>query len=84
VNRGRPMKRKQGLRSPPSDPIGERDQGTTNIAGNQVAWEIIPQGGPAIQTSVSPRGYVSTSGGLRGEKRVTPNHQCVPPQIERQ
>jgi hypothetical protein len=28
VNRGHPMKRKQGLRSQPSDPIGERDQWT--------------------------------------------------------
>jgi hypothetical protein len=28
VNRGRPMKRKQGLRSQPSDPIGEGDQWT--------------------------------------------------------
>jgi hypothetical protein len=24
--------------------------------GNQVAWELIPQGGPAIQTTVSLRG----------------------------
>jgi hypothetical protein len=83
VNRGRPMKRKQGLRSQPSDPIGERDQWTTGIVGNQVAWEIIPQGGPAIQTMVSPRGYVSASGELWGEKWVTPNRRCVPPQIER-
>jgi hypothetical protein len=51
--------------------------------GNQVAWEIISQGGPAIQTTVSPRGYVSASGELWGEKRVTPHHQCVPLQIER-
>jgi hypothetical protein len=51
--------------------------------GNQVAREIISQGGPAIQTTVSPRGYVSTSGELRGEKWVTPNRRCVPPQFER-
>jgi hypothetical protein len=62
VNMGLLMKRKQGLRSPPSDPIGERDQWTRGIAGNQVAWEIIPQGGPAIQATVSPRGYVSALG----------------------
>jgi hypothetical protein len=74
VNRGCLMKRKQGLRSPPSDPIGERDQQTTAIAGNQVAWDIIPQGGPIIQTTVSPRGYVLALGELRGEKWVTPNH----------
>jgi hypothetical protein len=80
---GHMMKRKQGLRSQPSDPIGERDQWTRGITGNQVAREIISQGGPSIQTMVSPRGYMSTSGELRSEKRVTPNRRCVPPQIER-
>jgi hypothetical protein len=30
---GRPMKRKQGLRSQPSDPIGERDQWTRRHCG---------------------------------------------------
>jgi hypothetical protein len=55
------MKRKQGLRSQSLDPIGERDQRTRGIARNQVAQEIISKGGPAIQTTVSPRGYVSTS-----------------------
>jgi hypothetical protein len=59
VNRGRSMKRKKGLRSQPLDPIRERDQHTTDIAGNQVAWEIIPQGGPTIHTTVSPRVDVS-------------------------
>jgi hypothetical protein len=73
VKKGRPMKRKQGLRSPPSDPIRERDQRTIDIAGNQVTREIIPQGGPTIQTTVSPSGYVSVSRELRGKKRVTPN-----------
>jgi hypothetical protein len=60
VNRGHPVKRKQGLRSQPLDPIGERDQQTRGIVGNQVAREIIPPGDPAIQTTVSSRGYVST------------------------
>jgi hypothetical protein len=45
-----------------SDPMGERDQQIEGIAGNQVARDIISQGGPTIQTIVSPRGYVSTSG----------------------
>jgi hypothetical protein len=59
------MKRKQGLRSPLSDPIGERDQWTAGIVGNQFAREIIPQGGPTIQTTISPRGMcqqISNSG----------------------
>jgi hypothetical protein len=83
VNKGRPMKIKQGLRSQPSDPIGKRYQWTIGIAGNQVAREIISQDGPAIQTTVSPRGYMSSSRELRGEKRATPNHRCMPLQIER-
>jgi hypothetical protein len=61
---GCPMKRNKGLSSPPLDPIGERDQRTTDITGNQVAWEIIPQGAPTIQTLVSYRGYVLASGEL--------------------
>ena len=77
------MKKKQGLRLPPSNPIGVWDQWTKGIAGNQVAREIISQGGLAIQTMVSPRGYMSASGELRGEKQVTPNHWCMPPQFER-
>jgi hypothetical protein len=74
VKRGHPIKRKQGLRSPPSHPIGERDQWKTDIVGNQVPQEIIPQDSPTIQTTVSPRGYVSALGELQGEKCVTPNH----------
>jgi hypothetical protein len=34
---GRPMKRKKGLRSQPSDPMGERDKLIVSIAKNQVA-----------------------------------------------
>jgi hypothetical protein len=64
-----------------SNPIGERDQRPTGIAGNRVAWEIISQGGPAIQTTFLPRDYVSASGELWGKKRVTPNCRCMPPQI---
>jgi hypothetical protein len=79
VNRGHPMKSKQALRSQPSDPMGEGDQWTRGIVGNQVAWKIISQGSPTIQTMVSPRGYMLASGELRGEKRVNPNNRCVPP-----
>jgi hypothetical protein len=56
VNRGHPMKMKKGLRSQLSDPIREGDQRPTGIARNQVAWDLIPQGGPAIQTMVSLSG----------------------------
>jgi hypothetical protein len=59
ANLSRPIKRKKGLRSQPSDPIGKRDQWTTDIVVNQVARDIISQGGIAIKTMVSPRGYVS-------------------------
>ena len=83
VNKGHLIKRKQGIRSQPSDPIGKWYQQTKGIAGNQFSCETISQGRPTIQTMVSPRGYISTSGELWGEKRVTPNHLCVPPQIER-
>jgi hypothetical protein len=58
VNKVLPMKIKQGLRSRSLDPIGERDQWPIGIAGNRVAREIISQGGTAIQTTGSPRGYV--------------------------
>jgi hypothetical protein len=71
------------VKSTPSDPIGERDQRPGGIVGNQVARDLISQGGPAIQTTVSPRGYMSASEELWGERRVTPNHRCAPPQIER-
>jgi hypothetical protein len=77
------MKRKQCLRSQLSDPMGEGDQQTGGIVGNQVAQEIISQGGPAIQNTISPRGYVSASGELWGENWVTSNHRYMPPQIER-
>jgi hypothetical protein len=70
------------LRSQPSDPIRERDQRSESIAGNRVAWELISQGIPTIQTTVSLKGQVLASGELRGEKRVIPNHRCVPPQFE--
>jgi hypothetical protein len=51
--------------------------------GTQVARELIPQGGPAIQTMVLPGGYVSASEELWDERRVTPNCRCMPPQFER-
>jgi hypothetical protein len=70
------------VKSQPSDCL-ERDRWPGGIAGNQVTWELIPQGGPAIQTMVSLRGYVSASEELWGERRVTPNRRCMPPQIER-
>jgi hypothetical protein len=41
--------------------------------GNRVTRELIPQDGPAIQTTVSLRGYVSASEELRGERWVNPN-----------
>jgi hypothetical protein len=80
VNKGRSMKRNKGIRSQP-------DHIESEINGQEALWgtksrEIISQG-PAIQTMVSPRGYVSSSRELQGEKRVTPNHRCVPSQIER-
>jgi hypothetical protein len=39
----------------------ERDQQPEGIAGNQVARELIPQGVPTIQTTVSMRGYMLAS-----------------------
>jgi hypothetical protein len=45
-----------------------QDRRPGGIAETQVAWELIPQGGPAIQTMVSPRGYVSASEELRSER----------------
>ena len=59
-----------------------QDQRPGDIAGTQVAWEIILQGGPAIQTMVSLRGYVSALEELRDERKVAPNHRCMPPQLE--
>jgi hypothetical protein len=50
--------------------------------GTQVAWELILQGGPTIQTTVSMRGYMSMSEDLRDEMRVTPYHHCIPLQME--
>jgi hypothetical protein len=61
----------------------ERDGWLGGIVGNQVTWELIPQGDPAIQTTVSSRVYMSASGELQGEKQVTPNRRFIPPQIER-
>jgi hypothetical protein len=51
------------------------------IAGTQVARKLILQGGPTIQTVVSLKGYVSVLGELRDERRVTPNHRCMPLQL---
>jgi hypothetical protein len=50
--------------------------------GTQVARELILQGDLAIQTAVSPRGYVSASEELWDGRRVTPNHHCMPLQLE--
>jgi hypothetical protein len=58
-----------------------QDQRPGGIVETQFSWEIIIQGGPAIQTVVSRRGYVSPSGELWDERRVTPNHCCMPPQL---
>jgi hypothetical protein len=58
-----------------------QDQWPGDIAGTQVAWKLILQGGPAIQTVVSLRGYVSALEELRDERWVTPNHRCMPPQL---
>jgi hypothetical protein len=51
----------------------ERDQFPAGIVENQVAWELISQGIPTIQTTISLRGYVSSSRELWGEKQVTRN-----------
>jgi hypothetical protein len=48
------------------------------ITGTQVARKLIIQGGPAIQTTVSLWGYMSASEELWDERRVTPNHHCMP------
>jgi hypothetical protein len=58
-----------------------QDQRPEGIAGTQVEWKLILQGGLAIQTMVSLRGYVSASGELWAERRATPNHRCMPPQL---
>jgi len=52
---GSSYKKEARLRSWPLDPIGERDQRPTGNVGNRVAWELISQGDPTIQTIVSPR-----------------------------
>jgi hypothetical protein len=59
-----------------------QDQRPGDIAGTQVARKLILQGGPTIQTMVSLRGYVSALEELRDERRVAPNHRCMPPQLE--
>jgi hypothetical protein len=58
-----------------------QDQQPGGIEGTQVARKIIIQGGPAIQTVVSLRGYVSMSEELRDEMWVSPNHHCMPLQL---
>jgi hypothetical protein len=68
VNRGRLMKRKQGLRSQPSDPMGERYQQKEGIAGNQVAWEIFSQRGAAIQTMILTEWFCVIVGRIVGRK----------------
>jgi hypothetical protein len=59
-----------------------QDRRPGGIAGIQVAWELILQGSPAIQTPISLRGYVLASEELWDERQVTPNHRCMPPQLE--
>jgi hypothetical protein len=58
-----------------------QDQRPEGIAGTQVARKLILQGGPAIQTMVSPRGYVPASEELRDERRVTPKPPLHAPAI---
>jgi hypothetical protein len=58
-----------------------QDQRPEGIAGTQVAWKIIIQGGPAIQTVVSLKGYVSVLGELWDERRVTPKPPLHAPAI---
>jgi hypothetical protein len=48
------------------------------IAGTQFAQKLIIQGGPAIQTIVSSRGYASMLEELWEERRVTPNCYRMP------
>jgi hypothetical protein len=60
-----------------------QDRRLGGIAETQVARELIPQGGPAIQTTVLPWGYVLALEELRDQRRVTPNRRCMPPQFER-
>jgi hypothetical protein len=59
-----------------------QDQRPGDIAGTQVAQKLILQGGPAIQTVVSLRGYMSALEELQNERRVSPNHHCMPSQLE--
>jgi hypothetical protein len=58
-----------------------QDQWPEGIAGTQVAQKLILQGSPAIQTVVSLRGYMSASGELQDERRVTPNQLLHAPAI---
>jgi hypothetical protein len=58
------------------------DRQPEGIVGTQVARNLIIQGGLAIQTMVSPRGYVLTSEELWDERWVTPNRCWVPSQLE--
>jgi hypothetical protein len=59
-----------------------QDRWLEGILGTQFARKLIIQGGHAIQTMVSPRGYVSMSEELWDERRVTPKHRCMPLQSE--
>jgi hypothetical protein len=59
-----------------------QDQQPKGIAGTQVARKLIIQGGLAIETAVSLRGYMSASKELWDERQVTPNHHSMPPQME--
>jgi hypothetical protein len=58
-----------------------QDQWPEGIAGTQVARKLIFQGCPIIQTAISPRGYMLASEELWDERQVTPNHNCMPPQL---
>jgi hypothetical protein len=59
-----------------------QDQRPRDIAGTQVSRKLILQGGLEIQTVVSLRGCVSALEKLQDERRVSPNHHCMPPQLE--
>jgi hypothetical protein len=58
-----------------------QDQWPGDIARTQVARNLIIQGGPAIQTVVSLRGYMSSSRELWNEGRVTPKPPLHAPAI---
>jgi hypothetical protein len=82
VKKGRLMKVKKRLSHNRQISL-KRDRWPGGISRTQVAHELIPQGGPAIQATISPSGYVSVSEELWGKRRVTPSLLCVPLQIER-